>query len=218
VTSRQDLIEAAIGRARDARAGLAPVQAALRQVEGAEVEPVRRILARVVGALHAAEIGEVGLVQEALSEALGGLAELRGELPRLPGHDALPGASNLDGMVRDLTVPRDAIARALAAPQITIPIDLSSENNFYTGFSGTLSDGGVFVATYDLLPEGTALQVEIRLTSERPIATLGIVEWVRQAHGDVFPGIGLSLPELDAGEVEAIDRFMRRREPLFHDA
>jgi uncharacterized protein (TIGR02266 family) len=216
VTVRDDLVDAALGRAREARGELA--QTLPDATHGsAETEGARRTLTRTIGALYATEMGEMGLLQEALTEALDGLRALRDALPELKAAGITLGEPSLDRLEQDLIVPRDALRRALEAPRMTIPVDTSTENNFFTGFGEDVTDGGVFVATYDVLPVGESMRVEIRLRGEDPILTEAVVKWVRQAQPEVPPGMGLSLPDLGPEERHAVERFMRRREPLFHD-
>lgn len=99
----------------------------------------------------------------------------------------------------------------------------TSASNFYVGFAGTVHSGGVFVATYHALPRGTMLDAEIELPSVmRPVRCIVQVAWVNEycegqneeCRGSV-PGIGFRFFSIDATDKEAIETFMRSREPLF---
>ncbi|MFW5877072.1 MAG: PilZ domain-containing protein [Myxococcota bacterium] len=216
MTSREDVLQAALGRAREARSALEPVVERVDAASTAEVpEPLREALARVVGALYATEIGDASVVRDALDRALDGLETLRAGLD-----PSIVATSTLESLKGDLQLPRDALDRALAAPDLVVAVDGRSEHNFYAGFAGDLSDGGVFVATYEVLPEGHDLRVAIRLPKHPDIITRGVVTWTREANAGsgLSPGMGLALPDLEDDARRVIEEFMTHREPLFHEA
>lgn len=98
-------------------------------------------------------------------------------------------------------------------------IDLHSDNNFFVGFSANISDGGIFVATVNLLPIGTQVELSFSLPSGERISAHGVVRWVREVndqHPDAFPGLGIQFMGLDVPAVEAISSFVAAREPLFY--
>ena len=103
---------------------------------------------------------------------------------------------------------------------LEVGIGFHSDSNFYTGFSGDISTGGIFVATYDLLPVGTQLTVSFWLPDGMQITTRGRVAWVREPdpeHPEVPPGMGVAFEELPLEAKAAVERFLRHREPMFHD-
>jgi uncharacterized protein (TIGR02266 family) len=106
--------------------------------------------------------------------------------------------------------------------QVAVSIDLSSEHNFWSGITMNMSEGGVFVATHRIVPNGTILTVEMELPNEEePIMALAEVRWSRAYTGDpdAPPGLGLQFSELDARSLERIRSFVEKiREPLFFDA
>ena len=74
-------------------------------------------------------------------------------------------------------------------------INLTSESNFYAGFTDDISEGGLFVATHNTLPRGTVVDIEFVLPdSEEPIRSQGEVRWIREyrPENDAPPGMGLS--------------------------
>jgi uncharacterized protein (TIGR02266 family) len=98
-------------------------------------------------------------------------------------------------------------------------IDLSSDDNFFNGFSSNISDGGLFVATVNLLPLGTEVDLNFTLPSGERIEAKGTVQWVREVNDklpDAFPGMGVAFKELSAQAQHAIDSFVAEREPLFY--
>jgi uncharacterized protein (TIGR02266 family) len=100
-------------------------------------------------------------------------------------------------------------------------IDLSSDDNFFNGFSSNISDGGLFVATVNLLPLGTDVDLAFTLPSGERIEAKGTVQWVREVNDklpDAFPGMGVAFKDLSAQAQDAINGFVAQREPLFYDA
>lgn len=97
-------------------------------------------------------------------------------------------------------------------------IDLTSDANFFSGFSADLSAGGVFVATTRQVPIGTEVDLSFSLPTGVRIAARGKVRWTREvndANPDIFPGMGVQFTEVAAAAIEAIQAFIRGREPLF---
>ncbi|MFW6050171.1 MAG: PilZ domain-containing protein [Myxococcota bacterium] len=215
MASEQEVVQAALGRAREARTALAP---AVRRLGDAEApERLRRSLARLVGALYAAEIAEADVVRTALGEALDALHEVRSGARGAPQAEEALAHDLLRRLESDLRLPLEALERAAAAPDLAVQVDQVSHHNFYAGFSGDIDEGGLFVVTYDVLPPGETLRVEIRLPQESPITTRAVVGWTRGHTAGAEPGMGLRLLDLDGRAREAIQRFMARREPLFHE-
>lgn len=102
--------------------------------------------------------------------------------------------------------------------EVSCDIGFQSETNFFAGFTGDLSDGGLFVATYDILPVGTELTVSFVLPGGHHVTARAEVRWTREHRDDdpeFHPGMGVSFEDLDPTHVEAIRNYMARREPLF---
>lgn len=112
-----------------------------------------------------------------------------------------------------------SIERQSPRVKMQAAIDLHSDNNFFVGFSSNISDGGIFVATVNLLPIGTQIELSFSLPSGDRISAHGVVRWVREVndqHPDAFPGLGIQFVKLDLPAVEAISSFVSSREPLFY--
>ena len=110
--------------------------------------------------------------------------------------------------------------RARERFEIAADIGFHSETNFYTGYSADISDGGLFLATYDLLPVGTELTISFMLPEGYQVTTRGHVSWLREPReidSDTRPGMGISFDSLAKDDYEAILRFAGRRPPLFYD-
>lgn len=99
-------------------------------------------------------------------------------------------------------------------------ISLTSENNFYSGFTIDISRGGIFVATETPLPLHYACEVEFTLPDERGmILATCEVQWVRAPGGGDDgppPGMGLRFLELPDEAQERIDEFVEQRDPLLY--
>ena len=99
-------------------------------------------------------------------------------------------------------------------------VDLHTESNFYSGYSGDLSDGGVFVVTYAPLKLGQSVEVELSLPGGLFISGTGRVAFLRSPAGhnaDLSPGAGIVFEELDTAARRAAESFMCHREPTFVD-
>ena len=111
--------------------------------------------------------------------------------------------------------------RAEPRAAVYASVDLFSENNFWSGLTMNMSDGGVFVATHNVVPVGTVLVLHLLLPFEKePVITLAQVRWSRGYSGqeDVPPGIGLQFVDTDATSLAKIKKFVATmREPLFYD-
>jgi uncharacterized protein (TIGR02266 family) len=105
---------------------------------------------------------------------------------------------------------------------VSVEVGLQSESNFWVGFSHDISQGGLFVATYDTLPEGSEVQVTFCLPGHpEPICVAATVRWVRDYredldHGETaIPGMGVRFIDLSEADQRAIADFIQIREPLF---
>ena len=108
------------------------------------------------------------------------------------------------------------------APRIAAAIDigLTSKHNFFTGLTENLSEGGLFVATYDILPIGTEVQLDMNLPELKPIRVKAVVRWLRDDDSlgaNQAPGMGLQFCELDGESKETIRQFLQIRDPIFFD-
>jgi uncharacterized protein (TIGR02266 family) len=101
---------------------------------------------------------------------------------------------------------------------VQLAVGLQSEHNFYQGLSENISEGGLFIATHQLLSIGTTLTLEFGLPGRSEKVTVqGTVRWVRDAAGSHSPGMGVAFTEMDADTLAAVKEFIRLREPEFYD-
>ncbi len=98
-------------------------------------------------------------------------------------------------------------------------VGASSETNFYVGFSGEISEGGVFVATYNTLPLGAGVNVTVTLPGGFEFKVPGYVQFVRDPMdlmADSEPGMGIRFEQLSHEHRELVLRFVRKRAPMFY--
>lgn len=103
--------------------------------------------------------------------------------------------------------------------QMQATIDLTSDDNFFSGFSANISDGGLFVATVNYVPKGTQVDLAFSLPSGQKIAATGIVRWIREVNDQdpsSFPGLGVQFVNLDEASHQAIHQFIEQRDPMFY--
>jgi uncharacterized protein (TIGR02266 family) len=108
--------------------------------------------------------------------------------------------------------------RASQRTRVETSVDLHTETNFFAGLSEDLSDGGLFIATYELLPVGTAITISFTLPNERRVNASARVVWLREPRdGGVSPGMGVRFDSLSEADMQAIRAFLQERAPFFYD-
>ncbi len=108
-------------------------------------------------------------------------------------------------------VPREHVEANLGA---------TTESNFYVGFSGEISQGGVFISTYNILPKDSPVRVLITLPGNLSTEVDGHVRFVRDPmdmSAESEPGMGIAFDGLEKDSRELILRFIRKRPPMFYD-
>lgn len=100
-------------------------------------------------------------------------------------------------------------------------VGFESEDNFYTGFSSDISEGGLFVSTINVLPPGSDVHLEFSLPNGFRAKVQGIVRWVREwndATPTIPPGMGVQFTSLPPEALGQLHAFVSEREPLFFDS
>jgi uncharacterized protein (TIGR02266 family) len=117
-------------------------------------------------------------------------------------------------------IPRDRVSSVPpgSREKLEANVGATTESNFFVGFSGDISEGGVFVATYLTLEVGEKVEVLVTLPGGFEKTIPGTVRFVRDPMDmDSEPGIGVRFDRLDEEARELILRFIRKRPPLFYD-
>lgn len=111
--------------------------------------------------------------------------------------------------------------RAWPRAPIEAAISLTSQHNLYAGIANDISEGGVFVATYQPLPVGSEVAIDLSFEAVGGPRLLvnGEVRWHRgdTPSGDAAPGMGLRFLDLREEARQWIAEFVRQREPEFFD-
>jgi uncharacterized protein (TIGR02266 family) len=219
---------------RKAREALAGALAAAQETGGSDA--VAGEVASAVGALFELEQeGAQPKQASRLGKALGLLGGVAEALPRLPvGSAARTGIEA--GVARARVLLEQAVRPPGAPPgprrrQSSIPppgspprnveteVGFLTESNFFVGFENDLSDGGLFVSTYERMGVGTHVIVKFTLPDGHTVTARGEVVWGRlanEATPDAPPGVGVTLEGLTAVDMKSIRSFMAKRAPIFH--
>lgn len=102
---------------------------------------------------------------------------------------------------------------------VDLDVTIGSDHNFYAGFAENLSAGGVFIATHNVKPVGSKVEVSINLPSGAQVQAAGEVRWIRvfNEQSDMPPGMGVRFEQLEPSAEDAIQNFLSQRDPLFFD-
>jgi len=112
-----------------------------------------------------------------------------------------------------------AVRMAGTEAVIETDVGFMTETNFFVGFAGDLSDGGLFVSTWQTLPVGSPVTVVFTLPDGHQARAQGQVMWVREADEtvpDAAPGLGVTLEGLTERDMKSVGSFMAKRAPIFH--
>ena len=131
------------------------------------------------------------------------------------------------------SAPQPPAAQPLAAagyrdaeklPLVEAELGTHSVSNFYRGLSGNdiIENGGIFVSTYNIPEIGQRLRLRVALPGGLEFEALGVVRWVREARESMAsdispPGFGLQFTNISAEGRNLVYRYVRNREPMFHD-
>lgn len=162
----------------------------------------------------------LSVATEAIAAAMSRLYPLSSAPTRPPGarHSAPP-PPNIPPVAKAPS-PRPSAAPGAKREDVEVNIGATTESNFYVGFSGEISEGGVFLATYDTLPEGTLVHALVTLPGGFETKVKGHVRFVRDSmdfNTEAEPGIGIQFESLDPKTRELVMRFIKKRPPLFFD-
>lgn len=140
--------------------------------------------------------------------------------PQIPRAAPVPGAFSAQAQPRHSAAPV-AVRSDLPRGALEANIGATTESNFFVGFSGEISEGGVFIATYTALERGQPVTVTVTLPGGFETKVNGLVRFVRDPldfAADSEPGIGVQFESgLPHDTRELILRFIRKRAPMFYD-
>jgi len=137
--------------------------------------------------------------------------------------------ARLNSWLRRAERPRDPRNPTMYAPRrehLRIPTDvevsLGSDHNFFVGWSENISEGGLFLATHQLVAVGTIMEVTLKAEPHLPKTTVEVeVRWLRKTNeltSDCPPGMGMKFVNLPPEVAEGIHAFVAtRRDAMFVD-
>lgn len=111
--------------------------------------------------------------------------------------------------------------RRVPRAKLVTELNLYSGSNFYAGFTEDVSEGGVFVATYAMLPIGAKVALELGLPGGLTIEATGTVRWLRDCRTEDEstepPGMGIEFDGITDEARALIREFVENRSPYFFD-
>ncbi len=129
---------------------------------------------------------------------------------------AARGAGEAGARTTEAPLPEEH--RASRRVSLAVDIHLSSESHFFSGLSGDISEGGLFLSTYRALTVGTQVDVEFSLPgSEHPVQARGEVRWIREHSAEQPRGVGIAFEDLSDDDREEIHAFCSSRPPLYYE-
>jgi Tfp pilus assembly protein PilZ len=139
---------------------------------------------------------------------------------------AAPAAAKPVVKASEPAAPAVAPAAATDAPLRAVEAALGahSATNFYKGLAGgdIVASGGLFVATYQAPDVGQPLLLKVTMPGGYAFEAKGVVAWRRDVQPSATgsgetPGFGAQFSEISDEGRGLIQRYVRNREPLFHD-
>ena len=96
---------------------------------------------------------------------------------------------------------------------LSVDVDFKSRDNFYSGKTRDISEGGLFIVSDVALPVGAQLTLVVKLLGTT-MQTPGEVTWVLLGDGDEVVGMGVRFLNLTSAARTKIESFMKRRTPM----
>lgn len=108
------------------------------------------------------------------------------------------------------------------AAVVAAELGAHSQTNFYKGLSGNdiIDHGGLFVSTYKLPKIGQPVRLKVSMPGGYEFEANAVVRWCREqseAGNDAPPGFGAQFVEITPEARQLVYRYVRNREPMFHD-
>jgi uncharacterized protein (TIGR02266 family) len=105
---------------------------------------------------------------------------------------------------------------------VTAELGAHSQSNFYKGLSGNdiIDHGGLFVSTYKLPKIGQPVRLKVSMPGGYEFEANAVVRWCREASdagNDAPPGFGAQFVDITPEARQLVQRYVRNREPMFHD-
>ncbi|QDG49560.1 hypothetical protein FIV42_02040 [Persicimonas caeni] len=99
-----------------------------------------------------------------------------------------------------------------------VKVAFSYDGEQHKAMSGDISDGGLFIATDELLPRDTEFKLVFKLpTFDEPLRAIGRVAWLREEPGeepDEYKGFGVQFVTISDEAIARITEFIELRSAL----
>ena len=99
-------------------------------------------------------------------------------------------------------------------------VSVDGKPSFYTGFIKNISEGGLFIHTYNILPIGTKMHVTFKVPKTDHIVELPAeVMWQRPSDSAADPeevGYGVRFTSLPPEVKSRIDDYIAKKETIFY--
>ena len=98
-------------------------------------------------------------------------------------------------------------------------VTAQSEDNFFSGLTENISEGGVFVSTFSPPGVGESIRLKLAVDGANELAVEGIVRWHRYDDAGDVTGCGVQFSALTAEQAQRVRTLMVAipREPLLTD-
>jgi uncharacterized protein (TIGR02266 family) len=106
------------------------------------------------------------------------------------------------------------------AVNVNTMLNIHTDHYFYNGFSENIEDGGIFIATFDPKPVNAKVVVNFKLPGGHRVTARGVVHFVKEYNAlnpETPPGMGVKFTDLLKEDKKAIERFLKKRAPVFYD-
>lgn len=144
------------------------------------------------------------------------------QAPMAQTHVMAPAAQVASDPFAAPRAPTPASPGGRSGPVLNADLGAHSPTNFYKGLSGNdvVDHGGLFVATYMIPKIGSPVRLHVSLPGGYEFDADAIVRWARDQAGSsesALPGFGAQFTNIAPEARQLIYRYVRNREPLFHD-
>ena len=178
----------------------------------AGVDMMRRAMDYLAQALQVLqEVGDAAVVEAAAAAIATALKSL---------HPVVQNAKETAARLSNAPPPRKHRTSDAVAVNINTMLNLTTDHQFYNGFSENIEEGGIFIATFDPKPVNSKVIVNFKLPGDYPVTARGIVQFVREYNPTVPetpPGMGVKFTDLLKEDKQAIERYLEHRAPMFFD-
>ena len=192
------------------------LKSAKKTLQSAEEQ--RQVVLRET-AEFAERLGPIAQKQRRFADALSMLEQSMGNaVPPRPPVQQPSHAGGARGIEQPTRSKRTSLEVNLS---FQLDVGMESDHNFYTGLTNNISEGGLFIATQQLLDIGTKISFPLALPGMLETEKVdGIVRWVRREdlpEQNIPCGIGVQFTRISEKLQTRINHYIQQRESIFYD-